>query len=110
MKTLAFIFLIQLTFPISAEKAKKSILNNKKISKIIHRKYRYKDADVNITNDLILVGNPTKIDPYYFFEIRQFQDKINHSSNLYWLKVNAKNGKVYFYNADEKKLLKINSL
>jgi hypothetical protein len=103
MKALVIIFLIQLAFPISVEKAKKNILNNQKISKILNNVYK----DSSTVNDLIWSNNPTKKSPYYLFEIRQFQDKINHSTHLYWLKVNAKNGKVYFFDSNNEKLLKI---
>lgn len=103
MKTLIVIFFTQIYFPISVEKAKMNIISNQKISKIIH--YDYKDS--SITNELILSDNPTKKNPYYLFEIRQFQIKINHSTHLRWLKVNAKNGKIYFYNPTDEKLLKI---
>ena len=70
--------------------AKKYILGEKDFKRIIDFKY----PDSTIFNELVIANDPINFNDNWLFTIRQVQPKIEHTTSILWILVNANNGNI----------------
>jgi hypothetical protein len=97
---LLFIYFFFQNQPLTLQKAEQIICSYPQIKE----RLAYKYSDHKTQNELLFVANPTKKSPYYHFEIRQIQYRINHSVNLKHISIHINTKKVYFYDTTNDKM------